>query len=76
MTNAEPVLLERQGAIAFLTFNRPQQLNAIDAALATALRDHARALSQDEGLRCVVLRGKGRAFMAGGDLAIFNAAPT
>jgi len=76
MTSDPPVLLERQGAIAFLTFNRPQQLNAIDPALATALRDHAQALSRDDGLRCVVLRGRGRAFMAGGDLSVFQAAPT
>jgi 2-(1,2-epoxy-1,2-dihydrophenyl)acetyl-CoA isomerase len=76
MTDSDPVLLERKGAIAFLTFNRPQQLNAIDPALATQLRGHALALSRDEGLRCVVLRGKGRAFMAGGDLAVFDAAPT
>lgn len=76
MSDSDPVLLERQGAIAFLTFNRPQQLNAIDPALATALRDHAQTLSRDQELRCVVLRGRGRAFMAGGDLAVFNAAPT
>lgn len=76
MTDTDPVLLERKGAIAFLTFNRPQQLNAIDPALATQLRDHAQALAKDEGLRCVVLRGRGRAFMAGGDLAVFHAAPT
>jgi len=77
MTVADsPVLLERQGAIAFLTFNRPQQLNAIDPSLATALRDRAQALSEDGTVRCVVLRGRGRAFMAGGDLAVFNAAPT
>jgi 2-(1,2-epoxy-1,2-dihydrophenyl)acetyl-CoA isomerase len=76
MNDSDPVLLEREGGLAFLTFNRPQQLNAIDVAMATQLRDHARALAADETLRCVVLRGRGRAFMAGGDRAVFNAAPT
>lgn len=75
-TSDSPVLLERQGAIAFLTFNRAPQLNAIDPALATQLRDHAVTVSKDESVRCVVLRGKGRAFMAGGDLSVFHAAPT
>jgi 2-(1,2-epoxy-1,2-dihydrophenyl)acetyl-CoA isomerase len=70
-----PPLLERNGAIATLRFNRPGALNAIDVPMATALRDAVRALAQDAGVRCVVLCGAGKGFMAGGDLATLRANP-
>ena len=70
-----PLLLERNGAIATLRFNRPGALNAIDVPMATALRDAVRALAQDAGVRCVVLCGAGKGFMAGGDLATLRANP-
>lgn len=73
---AKPVLLEREGAVATIRFNRPQQLNAIDASLAEHFLAAARAVSDDAAVRCVVLAGAGRHFMAGGDLAVFRAAPT
>lgn len=59
--------------IATLTLNRPDVLNAIDVKLAQALRDVTRTLPDRRGLRCVLLRGAGRAFVAGGDLAAFAA---
>src|SRR5256885_6290771 len=65
-TQDTPLLLHREGAIATLTFHRPAALNAIDVPMALALRDAVRTLAQDRALRCVVLEGAGRAFMAGG----------
>lgn len=59
--------------IARLTFNRPQVLNAIDVPLAQALREQVARLADDERVRCVVLAGAGRAFIAGGDLGRFAA---
>ena len=70
-----PLLLERHGAIATLRFNRPGALNAIDVPMATALRDAVRTLAQDDSVRCVVLCGAGKGFMAGGDLATLRADP-
>jgi len=67
-----PLLVEREGGIAWLRFNRPERLNAIDAAMAVAFRDAVRALPGDASLRCVVLAGEGRAFMAGGDITAFG----
>jgi 2-(1,2-epoxy-1,2-dihydrophenyl)acetyl-CoA isomerase len=67
-----PVLVERSGAITRLRFNRPDRLNAIDAAMAACLREAVDALPQDPELRCVVLCGAGRAFMAGGDISAFE----
>ena len=74
-TTPPPLLLERHGAIATLRFNRPGALNAIDVPMATALRDAVRSLAQDDGVRCVVLCGAGKGFMAGGDLATLRADP-
>ena len=74
-TTPPPLLLERNGAIATLRFNRPGALNAIDVPMATALRDAVRSLAQDDSVRCVVLCGAGKGFMAGGDLATLRADP-
>lgn len=70
-----PLLLERNGAVVTLRFNRPGALNAIDVPMATALRDAVRAIAQDVSMRCVVLCGTGKGFMAGGDLATLRADP-
>jgi enoyl-CoA hydratase/carnithine racemase len=52
-----------------LTLDRPDTLNALDAAAFEALDAHLRALERDEGsVGCVVVRGAGRAFCAGADL--------
>mgnify|MGYP002661828409 CR=1 FL=1 len=74
-TTPPPLLLERHGAIATLRFNRPGALNAIDVPMATALRDTVRSLAQDDSVRCVVLCGAGKGFMAGGDLPTLSADP-
>ena len=67
-----PLLVERSGAVTRLRFNRPDRLNAIDAGMAAAMRDAVAGLAQDPDLRCVVLCGAGRAFMAGGDIGAFQ----
>jgi 2-(1,2-epoxy-1,2-dihydrophenyl)acetyl-CoA isomerase len=60
--------------VAELTFNRPAQLNAIDVALAQRLAKALAAIGRDPAVRAVILKGAGRAFMAGGDLRDFHAA--
>lgn len=65
----EPVGLVREGGVATLRFQRPAVLNAMDAVTARAFLARCEALAADDAVRCVVLRGEGRAFMAGGDLA-------
>jgi enoyl-CoA hydratase len=66
---SDPVLLERRGATALLTLNRPDVLNALDRATLEALLAHATALASDATLRAVVVTGAGRAFAAGADIA-------
>lgn len=68
----DPIVLERKGAIAYVRFNRPDVLNALDTPSADALLRISRELAADEENRVVVLSGAGRAFMAGGDIAEFS----
>ena len=56
-----------------LTLNRPDKLNALTVALFTELRGHVTDLKTDETVRCVVLRGAGKCFSAGHDLADIGA---
>lgn len=68
----EPVIVSRDGAIATVTLNNPARLNALHKAMWAALGEAMRALSADEALRCVVLRGAGeKAFAAGADISEF-----
>src|SRR6266850_71153 len=66
-----PILLARDGAVATLTLNRPAALNTLDAAMMDALVAHTAAAAADDTLRCVVIHGAGRHFMAGGDIRHF-----
>ena len=55
--------------VARLTFNRPKALNAINVPLAEAFLAAVREIRDLSGVRCIVLTGAGRAFMAGGDVS-------
>jgi 2-(1,2-epoxy-1,2-dihydrophenyl)acetyl-CoA isomerase len=74
MPPTSSVVLQRNGAIATLELNRPEVGNAIDVVMARALLQSAIACDEDETIRCVVLRGAGRMFCAGGDVRSFSAA--
>ncbi|MFN3439723.1 MAG: enoyl-CoA hydratase/isomerase family protein [Acidovorax sp.] len=75
MNNTAPLLLERDGPIATLRFNRPEALNAIDVPMANAFLAAVQTIAADPGVRAVVLCGNGKGFMAGGDLATLRANP-
>lgn len=64
-----PVLTEKTGAVAVVTLNRPDKLNAIDIPLRLALADGIEAADRDPGIRAIVLTGAGKAFCSGGDIA-------
>ena len=63
-----PVLYQVTGAVATITFNRPDRMNALDTATKEALLSALRTAGADEGVRAVVLTGTGRAFCVGQDL--------
>src|SRR6202050_5873003 len=63
-----PIVLEKIGAVARLTLNRPQRANALNAVM---LRESGSALDEierDSDLRAVIVRGAGAAFSSGFDL--------
>jgi enoyl-CoA hydratase len=69
---ADSVVLDRDGAIATVTLNKPERMNALDRSMWVRLTEIFRSLDRDETLRCVVLRGAGdKAFAAGADIAEF-----
>jgi 2-(1,2-epoxy-1,2-dihydrophenyl)acetyl-CoA isomerase len=61
--------VERAGAVATVTLDRPDKLNALDLEHVLALRDALRELAGDDDVRAVVLTGAGRGFCAGGDVS-------
>jgi 2-(1,2-epoxy-1,2-dihydrophenyl)acetyl-CoA isomerase len=64
-----PLLVERDGAVVTLTFNRPDSLNSLNRELKTAFRDALEEVTGDRSCRAVVLTGAGgRAFCVGQDL--------
>ncbi|MDH3667191.1 MAG: enoyl-CoA hydratase [Paracoccaceae bacterium] len=65
---AEVLLRENDGAIAILTLNRPDQLNALSEALLTALQAAFDTIADEADTKAVILRGAGRSFCAGHDL--------
>ncbi len=72
-TPVAPVLLESiQDGIAVLVMNRPDRMNALNNDLATALHGSLQRIAKDDAIRVVVLTGAGRAFCAGGDLAVIT----
>jgi 2-(1,2-epoxy-1,2-dihydrophenyl)acetyl-CoA isomerase len=63
-----PLRLERDGALAVITLDRPEVLNAFDEALTSALALAIGEVAADAAIRAVVITGAGRGFSAGQDL--------
>jgi enoyl-CoA hydratase len=65
----ENLLLDRDGAVAIVTINRPRVLNALNARTLDELRRIVLDLKQDEGVRVMILTGAGeKSFVAGADI--------
>lgn len=68
----ETVQLTADGALATITLNRPDALNAIDVAMARDLQRASQWIETQRGIRVVRLRAAGKAFCAGGDISMFT----
>jgi 2-(1,2-epoxy-1,2-dihydrophenyl)acetyl-CoA isomerase len=68
----ETIILDKQGAVATLTLNRPDVLNALDRQMALDLDEAVTDLTNDDSIRAVIIKGAGRGFMAGGDVATMH----
>ena len=66
---SESVLYERRGPSAWITLNRPEKLNALNAAVCDGIDAAVARAAADDEVRVVVVTGAGRAFSAGYDLS-------
>lgn len=64
----EALIVRRDGPVGWLTFNRPQVGNAMDATMMAALPRAWRELDGDDAIRAIVVTGAGRAFQTGLDM--------
>lgn len=68
-----PVTVSDRDAVRTVTINRPDKLNALNAATIDALHEAFQAAAADESVRCVILTGAGsKAFVAGADISEMN----
>lgn len=68
-TETDEALYEVRSGVAWLTFNRPERLNALNVEMATLLRDYFEQATEDSEVKAIVLTGAGRAFCSGADRA-------
>jgi enoyl-CoA hydratase/carnithine racemase len=74
---ADELIVERKGAIVWITFNRPQARNALTWNMYNRLETACKEINADRGVRAVVLTGAGgQAFVAGTDISQFRAFKT
>ncbi len=77
MPTQDPLLyLDRDGAVATITLNRPERRNALSPDLGAALRAVLAEIGADAAVRAVVLTGAGEGFCSGADLTAFGEVPT
>lgn len=62
------ILIDRDGAVAIITLNRPKVLNALNQETMEELSAALETLEHDDAIRCIVLTGNDRAFAAGADV--------
>lgn len=68
------LLRENTNAVASLTLNSPQNLNALSEEMLEALKSELDTIAQDRSVRVVIIKGAGKAFCAGHDLKQMTAA--
>ncbi|XP_077244942.1 3-hydroxyisobutyryl-CoA hydrolase 1-like [Tasmannia lanceolata] len=65
----DQVLIEENSYVRTLSLNRPRQLNALSSQMIDQLLKMFIAYEEDSDVKLVIMKGKGRAFCAGGDVA-------
>lgn len=65
---SEAVIVERKGRVAVLRLNRPQALNALNAAVLEEMLEKASALDAKREVGCLIVTGSEKAFAAGADI--------
>ena len=65
---SQTVRFEKQDSIAIVTIDRPEALNALNGDVIAELEQVVTALENDRDVRCLILTGEGRSFVAGADI--------
>jgi len=65
---SDVVLSQKKGRVGVITINRPEALNAVNAAVMDGIISHTKAFDKDENIGCIVITGEGKAFVAGADI--------
>ena len=73
---SQNILLETKGQVGLIRLNRPQTLNALNAALISELGDAVKAYDTDANIGCMVITGSDKAFAAGADIKEMATSPT
>ncbi|HRG35901.1 MAG TPA: enoyl-CoA hydratase/isomerase family protein [Chitinophagales bacterium] len=68
----QDIIFEQRDAIAIITLNRPQSLNALTPLMLRELKDVFFCIANDASCKVVIVKGAGRAFSAGVDLKAMN----
>jgi len=68
MSEYETILVERRGRVGWITLNRPQALNALNAQVSEEVAAAAVDFDGDDGIGAIVVTGSERAFAAGADI--------
>jgi methylglutaconyl-CoA hydratase len=69
VTDTSAVSIERRGAVAWATLDRPERHNAFDDGMIAVFTEALEAVAHDAAVRAVVIAGNGPSFSAGADLA-------
>ncbi len=72
----ETLLFEKHGAVAHISLNRPQVVNAYNIQMRDEFSEAVSAVEQDPEVRALLITGEGRGFCAGADLTEFGSAPS
>ena len=72
----ETLLFEKHGAVAHISLNRPQVVNAYNIQMRDDFSEALSAVEQDPEVRALLITGEGRGFCAGADLTEFGSAPS
>lgn len=63
------IIVEQKGHVGWLVFNRPDRLNAMTIESWALMDEHLKELNDNRAIRCLVIAGEGRSFLAGHDVA-------
>lgn len=68
----ENIILDKDGHVAIITFNRPEAMNALNNQTRAEFRRAIDDVTADEEIKVLILTGSGKAFVAGSDIKEFN----